>query len=180
MPHTFSRRPSTRKIDLCANNYQTIGGGNPVHHRSVQVIEPKFRSQIMTGRAAADKKSIISNITTAFMKKNSVPSNPIGPTMKLKSTVQTNPKRDGQIDRQSILRKSFETASVGMLEGLVKRQPRSFKERLDKWRKNISRDMTFQDKLDIRDPQCVCEFAQQIYENMRKEEEEFRVKPDYL
>ena len=36
------------------------------------------------------------------------------------------------------------------------------------------------DQLDYRNPQNVSEFTQEIYENMRKEEEANMVDPDYL
>ena len=58
------------------------------------------------------------------------------------------------------LRKSFETASTRRsFESMKDRKPRSYKERLELWRKKISKNMPFQDKLDIRDPQCVAEFG---------------------
>ena len=55
-----------------------------------------------------------------------------------------------------------------------------FKERQAEWRKKFMQGMVLSDKLDYRDPQNCSEFAQEIYENMRKEEEEHMVKPDYL
>jgi hypothetical protein len=42
------------------------------------------------------------------------------------------------------------------------------------------KDMVLADQLDFRNPQYVSEFAQEIYENMRKEEDSCMVDPDYL
>lgn len=40
--------------------------------------------------------------------------------------------------------------------------------------------MVLADQLDYRNPQNCSEFAQEVYENMLKEEELNRIKPDYL
>ena len=40
--------------------------------------------------------------------------------------------------------------------------------------------MNLADQLDFKNPQCVSEFAQEIYENMIKEEDACMVDPDYL
>lgn len=55
-----------------------------------------------------------------------------------------------------------------------------FKERITKWRKIQMKDMNMADQLDFKNPQCVSEFAQEIYENMLKEEDACMVDPSYL
>lgn len=55
-----------------------------------------------------------------------------------------------------------------------------FKERIAKWRKIQMKDMNMADQLDFKNPQCVSEFAQEIYENMLKEEDGCMVDPSYL
>jgi hypothetical protein len=55
-----------------------------------------------------------------------------------------------------------------------------FKERIAKWRKTQMKDMNLADQLDFKNPQCVSEFSQEIYENMIKEEHACMVDPDYL
>ena len=42
------------------------------------------------------------------------------------------------------------------------------------------KNMSLSDKLDFRDPQNVSEFTQEIYKNMRNEEEANQVDPEYL
>lgn len=49
-----------------------------------------------------------------------------------------------------------------------------------KAKKAQMKDMALNDKLDYRDPQAVAEFAQDIYESMRKEEDLWMVDPEYL
>jgi hypothetical protein len=55
-----------------------------------------------------------------------------------------------------------------------------FKERVQQWRKAQMKEMTLADQLDLRNPQCVSEFAQEIYENMLGEEAAWMVDPEYL
>ena len=55
-----------------------------------------------------------------------------------------------------------------------------FKERIAKWRKTQMKDMNMADQLDFKNTQCVSEFAQEIYENMLKEEDACMVDPQYL
>lgn len=40
--------------------------------------------------------------------------------------------------------------------------------------------MVLSDQLDMRDPQCVAEFAQEIYESMKDLEVQFKIDHDYL
>jgi len=47
------------------------------------------------------------------------------------------------------------------------------KERLQAYKKKIMKEMTFADQLDMRDPQCVTEFANDIFSNLRRQEEGF-------
>lgn len=42
------------------------------------------------------------------------------------------------------------------------------------------KDMNLADQLDFKNPQCVSEFAQEIYENMISEEQACMVDPEYL
>lgn len=42
------------------------------------------------------------------------------------------------------------------------------------------KDLSFADQLDMRNPQCVTEFAPSIFANLRAEEAEFQLAPDYL
>ena len=50
-----------------------------------------------------------------------------------------------------------------------------FKERLVGFRKQNTKNMTFSDQLDIRNPQMVAEFATDIYSTMRTQEKLFMV-----
>lgn len=54
------------------------------------------------------------------------------------------------------------------------------KERLQAYKKKIMKEMTFADQLDMRDPQCVTEYANDIFSNLRRQEEGFQLQPDYL
>ena len=47
-------------------------------------------------------------------------------------------------------------------------------------KKNMMKTMVYSDKIDFRDPQNVSEFSQDIYDNMRKEEDANLVTHDYL
>lgn len=40
--------------------------------------------------------------------------------------------------------------------------------------------MVFTDKMERRDPHCASDYAQHIYENLRREELEIGIKADYL
>lgn len=44
----------------------------------------------------------------------------------------------------------------------------------------ISKDMSFTDQLDMREPQLVTEYALSIFTNMRLEEDGYQLQPDYL
>lgn len=55
-----------------------------------------------------------------------------------------------------------------------------FKDRLKKYKKQEQKKMPKQDAEQFDDPQCVVEFTQEIYQRMRKEEEENMVPVDYL
>ena len=55
-----------------------------------------------------------------------------------------------------------------------------FKERLAAYRKTVTKGMVFADQLDLRDPQMVSEFASDIYKNLREQEIDFKIEPDYL
>ena len=50
-----------------------------------------------------------------------------------------------------------------------------FKERLLTYKKRITKDMTFADQLDMRDPQCVTEVANDIFSNLRRQENGFQL-----
>ena len=43
-----------------------------------------------------------------------------------------------------------------------------FKERMQSYKKKLMKDMTFADQLDMRDPQCVTEVANDIFSNLRR------------
>lgn len=47
----------------------------------------------------------------------------------------------------------------------------TYKERLQAYKKMISKDMSFTDQLDMREPQLVTEYALSIFTNMRIEED---------
>lgn len=58
---------------------------------------------------------------------------------------------------------------------------RIFEERCKQQKKTQMKEMVLSDQLGVRDPQCLSEFSQDIYLNMRQQEEEHRVQPfDYL
>ena len=54
------------------------------------------------------------------------------------------------------------------------------KERLDGFKKQMKKSMPLTDQLDMRDPQCIAEFAQEVYQSMIDKEEIYAVDPDYL
>lgn len=56
----------------------------------------------------------------------------------------------------------------------------TFKERLQVYKKSLMKGMSFTDQLDMRDPQCVTEFAHDIFSNMRRLEQGYQLQPDYL
>ena len=56
----------------------------------------------------------------------------------------------------------------------------TFKQRLVNFRKQISRQMSFPDQMDIRNPQVASEYASEIYTNMKEEEQAKKVNPNYL
>ncbi len=55
-----------------------------------------------------------------------------------------------------------------------------FKQRLVNHSKTIKKTMAFVDVVDLRNPQQASEFANDIYSNMRSEEERLKVDPSYL
>ena len=54
------------------------------------------------------------------------------------------------------------------------------KERLDGFKKQMKKSMPLTDQLDMRDPQCIAEFAQEVYQSMIDKEPIYAVDPDYL
>ena len=55
-----------------------------------------------------------------------------------------------------------------------------YAERVKIWKKDLTKDMTTNDREGFDDPHNVADCAQTIYENMRKEELESMVDPKYL
>ena len=55
-----------------------------------------------------------------------------------------------------------------------------FKERLQKMKKETAREMSFSDKIEARDTQCLSEFAGEIFAHLRQQEEGMQLAPDYL
>ncbi len=55
-----------------------------------------------------------------------------------------------------------------------------FKQRLAAYRKNLTKTMYFADQMELRNPQLAAEYANDIYLNMRAEENRLRVSPTYL
>lgn len=55
-----------------------------------------------------------------------------------------------------------------------------FKARLAAYKLQITSEMSFADQCDMRSPQCVTEFANEIFANLRKQEEGLQLQPDYL
>jgi hypothetical protein len=47
--------------------------------------------------------------------------------------------------------------------------------RLDEFKKSIKKNMALCDQLDMRDPQCVAEFAHEIYLSMREQEPLYQI-----
>lgn len=54
------------------------------------------------------------------------------------------------------------------------------KERFDNYKKEIKREMPLSDQLDMRDPQCIAEFAQSIYLSMFESEKNYALDNEYL
>ena len=55
-----------------------------------------------------------------------------------------------------------------------------FKQRLTQFKRTLSKGMTFADQLEMRNPQMVTEMAQNIYENMRRDEATLKIDANYL
>lgn len=55
-----------------------------------------------------------------------------------------------------------------------------FKERITVLKKALTKNMIFSDKLDMRNPQVVAEFAHDVYEDMRVQELVFKIDPNYV
>lgn len=54
------------------------------------------------------------------------------------------------------------------------------KERLALKRKEMLKTMILADQLDVRDPQCIADHAQDVYNSMIAMEEKYLVDPSYL
>ena len=55
-----------------------------------------------------------------------------------------------------------------------------YKQRLAAWRKQMSKGLIFADQLEMRNPQMIAEHANEIYKNIREEENTLKIDPDYL
>jgi len=67
-----------------------------------------------------------------------------------------------------------------MIENEEKSLADQCQEKLQNYRKEIMKGMALNDKLDMRDPQSVAEYAQDIYQSMRKHEDENMIDCEYL
>lgn len=54
------------------------------------------------------------------------------------------------------------------------------KDRLDEFKKQLKKTMPLTDQLDMRDPQCIAEFAQEVYQSMMDKEPLYAVDYEYL
>lgn len=54
------------------------------------------------------------------------------------------------------------------------------KERLENFKKQLKKSMPLSDQLDMRDPQQIAEFAQEVYQSMLDKEPLYCVDSDYL
>lgn len=54
------------------------------------------------------------------------------------------------------------------------------KDRIDNFKKQLKKTMPLSDQLDMRDPQMIAEFAQEVYQSMLDKEPEYMVDFDYL
>lgn len=54
------------------------------------------------------------------------------------------------------------------------------KERLENFKKQLKKSMPLSDQLDMRDPQQIAEFAQEVYQSMLDKEPLYSVDSDYL
>jgi len=54
------------------------------------------------------------------------------------------------------------------------------KERIDEFKKQLKKTMPLTDQLDMRDPQCISEFAQEVYQSMIDKEPLYAVDYEYL
>lgn len=54
------------------------------------------------------------------------------------------------------------------------------KDRMDAFKKQVKKNMPLSDQLDMRDPQMIAEFAQEVYQSMIDVEPEYAVDCDYL
>lgn len=69
-------------------------------------------------------------------------------------------------------------------EELVKETPEQIrekcKERMDQYKREVKREMPLSDQLDMRDPQFIAEFAQDVFESMIEKEKIYRIDNEYL
>lgn len=54
------------------------------------------------------------------------------------------------------------------------------RQRLDEYKKQIKKTMPLSDQLDMRDPQCIAEFAQEVYLSMLDKEPQYLIDFEYL
>lgn len=54
------------------------------------------------------------------------------------------------------------------------------KDRIDNFKKQLKKTMPLSDQLDMRDPQMIAEFAQEVYQSMLDKEPEYMVDFEYL
>lgn len=54
------------------------------------------------------------------------------------------------------------------------------RQRLDEYKKQIKKTMPLSDQLDMRDPQCIAEFAQEVYLSMLEKEPQYLIDFEYL
>ena len=54
------------------------------------------------------------------------------------------------------------------------------KERMDNYKRDVKREMPLSDQLDMRDPQFIAEFAQDVFNSMLEKEGEYRIDNEYL
>lgn len=99
----------------------------------------------------------------------------------MKEPQQREPQEDNESTISSQSQNTLVNATIQSLDNKnEKTVDQIFKERVSKWKKLEMKKMSLSDQLDFRDPQNVSEFSQAIYENMKKQELENMVNPDYL
>lgn len=54
------------------------------------------------------------------------------------------------------------------------------KERMDAYRRDVKKEMPLSDQLDMRNPQSIAEYSQEVYMSMLEKEKEYAIDNEFL